>query len=61
MINNTAATTGCRMDSPLERQLRDAQQAANHALISYRHYEQLGKTFLGHEPAAMYVELCRAV
>jgi alkylation response protein AidB-like acyl-CoA dehydrogenase len=61
IINNTAATTGCRMDSPLERQLRDAQQAANHALISYRHYEQLGKTFLGHEPAAMYLELCRPV
>jgi indole-3-acetate monooxygenase len=61
MINNTAATTGCRMDSPLERQLRDAQQAANHALISYRHYEQLGKTFLGHDPEAMYMELCRPI
>jgi alkylation response protein AidB-like acyl-CoA dehydrogenase len=61
MINNTAGTTGSRMDSPLERQLRDAQQAANHALISYRHYEELGKTFLGHEPAAMYTELCRPV
>ncbi len=54
MINNTAATTGCRMDSPLERQLRDAQQAANHALISYRHYENVGQTILGHEPNAMY-------
>ncbi|MFN3231282.1 MAG: acyl-CoA dehydrogenase family protein [Alphaproteobacteria bacterium] len=61
MINNTAATTGCRMDSPLERQLRDAQQAANHALISYRHYEQLGATFLGHEPAASYMALCEPV
>ena len=54
MINNTSATTGCRMDSPLERQLRDAQQAANHALISYRHYESIGQTILGHEPNAMY-------
>ncbi len=54
VINNTAATTGCRMDSPLERQLRDAQQAANHALISYRHYENVGQTLLGHEPSAMY-------
>ena len=61
MINNTAATTGCRMDSPLERQLRDAQQAANHALISYRHYEQLGATFLGHPPAAGYLALCEPV
>ncbi len=61
MINNTAATTGSRMDSPLERQLRDAQQAANHALISYRHYEQLGKTFVGHEPADTYMALCEPV
>ncbi len=61
MINNTAGTTGSRMDSPLERQLRDAQQAANHMLISYRHYEELGKTFLGYEPAAMYTQLHRPV
>lgn len=60
MINNTAGTTGSRMDSPLERQLRDAHQAANHALISYRHYEDLGKTFLGHAPPAGYMELSRA-
>jgi alkylation response protein AidB-like acyl-CoA dehydrogenase len=60
MINNTAGTTGSRMDSPLERQLRDAQQAANHALISYRHYEELGKTFVGYEPPAGYMELSRA-
>lgn len=60
MINNTAGTTGSRMDSPLERQLRDAQQAANHALISYRHYEELGKTFLGHELPRGYMELSRA-
>ncbi|MFT7218699.1 MAG: alkylation response protein AidB-like acyl-CoA dehydrogenase [Candidatus Azotimanducaceae bacterium] len=60
MINNTAGTTGCRMDSPLERQLRDAQQAANHALISYRHYEELGKTFLGHDPGEGYMYLSRA-
>jgi alkylation response protein AidB-like acyl-CoA dehydrogenase len=58
MINNTAATTGSRMDSPLERQLRDAQQAANHALISYRHYEGIGKTLLGHEPSALYKQFC---
>jgi alkylation response protein AidB-like acyl-CoA dehydrogenase len=60
MMNNTAGTTGSRMDSPLERQLRDAHQAANHALISYRHYEDLGKTFVGHEPAPGYMELKRA-
>ena len=60
ILNNTAGTTGSRMDSPLERQLRDAQQAANHALISYRHYEQLGKTFVGYEPPDNYAELTRA-
>jgi alkylation response protein AidB-like acyl-CoA dehydrogenase len=60
MLNNTAGTTGSRMDSPLERQLRDAHQAANHALISYRHYEELGKTFVGYEPPAGYMELSRA-
>ncbi len=60
MINNTAGTTGSRMDSPLERQLRDAHQAANHALISYRHYEDVGKTFVGHAPGPGYMELSRA-
>ena len=60
MLNNTAGTTGSRMDSPLERQLRDAHQAANHALISYRHYEELGKTFVGYEPPPGYMELSRA-
>ena len=60
VLNNTAGTTGSRMDSPLERQLRDAQQGANHALISYRHYEELGKTFVGHEPPLNYMALTRA-
>lgn len=60
IINNTAGTTGSRMESPLERHLRDAQQAATHALISWRHYEDIGKTFLGEDPAANYMELRRA-
>ena len=60
IINNTAGTTGSRMDSPLERHLRDAHQSATHALISWRHYEDLGKTFVGHDPAANYMELRRA-
>ena len=59
-LNNAAGTTGSRMDSPLERQLRDAYQSANHALISYRHYEQLGSTFVGNEPPPGYMELSRA-
>ncbi|MBH78930.1 MAG: hypothetical protein CMQ49_00270 [Gammaproteobacteria bacterium] len=60
MLNNTAGTTGSRMDSPLERKLRDAHQSATHALISYRHYEELGKTFVGHEQPPGYMELTRA-
>ncbi|MFN0095205.1 MAG: acyl-CoA dehydrogenase family protein [Dehalococcoidia bacterium] len=56
LIHNTSGTTGSRMDSPLERKLRDAHQAAAHAAISYRNYEQLGKTFLGHAPAAVPVD-----
>jgi Acyl-CoA dehydrogenase, C-terminal domain len=50
VIHNTAGTTASRMDSPLERRLRDAHQAATHAAISYRHYGNLGATFLGNEP-----------
>lgn len=54
MLERIAATTGCRMDSPLEWQLRDAHQAANHALISYRHYETVSQTYFGHEPTDRY-------
>lgn len=60
LLHNTSGTTGCRMDSPLERKIRDAHQAATHALISYRHYENLGKTWLGHEPPPNYAEAQRA-
>ena len=60
IINNTAGTTGSRMESPLERQLRDAQQSATHTLITWRHYEDIGKTFVGHDPAPNYTELGRA-
>ena len=49
MIHNTAGTTASRMDSPLERRLRDAHQAASHAAISYRHYRNLGSTYLGND------------
>ena len=59
-LNNTAGTTGSRMDSPLERKLRDAHQAATHALISYRHYENIGKTFVGHDPPPNYRQPERA-
>ena len=49
-IHNTSGTTASRMNHPLERKLRDAHQAASHALISWRQYGNWGKTFLGGEP-----------
>jgi alkylation response protein AidB-like acyl-CoA dehydrogenase len=60
MINNAAGTTGSRMDSPLERQLRDAHQAATHSLISYRNYIELGKTFVGFDPSSRILDRARA-
>ena len=38
------------MESPLERRLRDSHQAAAHAAISWRHYRNLGNTYLGNQP-----------
>ncbi|MXW25602.1 MAG: hypothetical protein F4Z77_04780 [Dehalococcoidia bacterium] len=49
-IHNTAGTTASRMDSPLERRLRDSHQAASHAAISWRHYRNLGSNYLGNDP-----------
>ncbi len=49
-VHNLSGTTGSNMDSPLERKLRDAHQAAAHGLITYRHYRNIGKTFMGVEP-----------
>ena len=60
VIHNTAGTTGSRMESPLERKLRDAHQAAAHGGISWRHYTDLGKTLLGHDPPANYSAVTRA-
>jgi alkylation response protein AidB-like acyl-CoA dehydrogenase len=49
-VHNLSGTTGNRMDSPLERRLRDAHQAAAHGLITYRHYRNLGGSYMGVEP-----------
>ena len=48
-VHNLSGTTGNRMDSPLERKLRDAHQAAAHGLITYRHYRNLGMNYMGVE------------
>ena len=46
-VHNLSGTTGSRMDSPLERKVRDAHQAAAHGLITYRHYRNIGMSFMG--------------
>jgi len=38
------------MNHPPKRKLRNARQAASHALISWRQYGNWGKTFLGKKP-----------
>ena len=49
-IHNLSSTIPSRMSHPLERKLRDAHQAASHALISWRQYRNWGETFLGEDP-----------
>lgn len=51
LIHNTAGTTGMRMDSPLERKLRDAHGCATHRWVSHPLYADLGRIFLGFEPS----------
>jgi alkylation response protein AidB-like acyl-CoA dehydrogenase len=55
LIHNTSGTTGIRMDSPLERKLRDAHGAASHRWVGPWLYEEIGKTFLGHAPGMAFM------
>ncbi len=48
-IHNAAGTSAIRMDSPLERKLRDAHGCATHRWVAHPLYAELGKIFLGHE------------
>ena len=50
LIHNTSGTSGLRMDSPLERKLRDAHGCASHRWVSPALYEELGATLFGAEP-----------
>ena len=59
-IHNTAGTTASRMSHPLERKLRDAHQAAAHGGVSWRHFGNMGKTFIGHDPPPQYATPTRA-
>jgi len=49
-IHNTAGTSGMRMNSPLERKLRDAHGCATHRWVAHPLYAELGRIFLGDEP-----------
>jgi len=53
-IHNAAGTSALRMDSPLERKLRDAHGCATHRWVAHPLYAELGKIFLGHEPPAEF-------
>ncbi len=48
-IHNAAGTSAIRMDSPLERKLRDAHGCATHRWVAHPLYGELGRIFLGHE------------
>ncbi len=51
VIHNAAGTSGMRMYSPLERKLRDAHGCATHRWVAHPLYQDLGRIFLGHDPA----------
>ena len=53
-IHNAAGTSAIRMDSPLERKLRDAHGCATHRWVAHPLYGELGRIFLGHEAPAEF-------
>ena len=48
-IHNAGGTSAIRMDSPLERRLRDAHGCATHRWVAHPLYAELGRIFLGHD------------
>ncbi len=48
-VHNAGGTSAMRMDSPLERKLRDAHGCATHRWVAHPLYAELGRIFLGHE------------
>lgn len=48
-VHNAGGTSAIRMDSPLERKLRDAHGCATHRWVAHPLYAELGRIFLGHE------------
>ena len=54
LMHNTAGTTALRMDSPLERKLRDARGCATHRWVAHPLYGEIGRIYLGHEPGVEF-------
>ena len=54
LVHNAAGTSAIRMDSPLERKLRDAHGCATHRWVAHPLYGEIGKIYLGHEPSAEF-------
>ncbi len=55
VLHNTAGTSASFMANPLERKLRDAHGCASHRWVSHSLYPELGKIFLGLEPAPEFI------
>jgi alkylation response protein AidB-like acyl-CoA dehydrogenase len=54
-LHNTAGTSGMRMNSPLERKLRDAHGCATHRWVAHPLYQELGAILLGNEASAEFL------
>jgi indole-3-acetate monooxygenase len=54
LVHNAAGTTALRMDSPLERRLRDAHACATHRWVAHPLYGELGRIYLGGEPGVEF-------
>lgn len=54
LVHNAAGTTALRMDSPLERRLRDAHGCATHRWVAHPLYGEIGKIYLGIDPSAEF-------
>ena len=50
LMHNTAGTSAIRMNSPMERKLRDAHGCASHRWVAPQLYDELGKVYFGHTP-----------
>jgi alkylation response protein AidB-like acyl-CoA dehydrogenase len=54
-LHNAAGTSGMRLDSPLERKLRDAHGCATHRWVAHPLYQDLGAILLGFEASPEFL------